>query len=366
MQSTRALSGVTAEILSCLKELGREHGILYDPPDGASFTATRPTRLGDVVMNFVHDGAKDELTVTIVQKPILVPEKALWNGLVATLERFQKEPSSMISRDDVIAGYRFILGRDPESEDVITFHQRNNASIADFRASLFQKGRIYDQQLSERETTKMSLWGQFLTQQRIINKWKHYFPIYERHFQYFVNKSLTFIEIGCGEGGSLQMWKRYFGPYARIIGVDIDDRCKAFEEDQIEIRIGAQQDPNFLQRLIDEFGVPDVVLDDGSHIMSHVHASFSFLYPHLAQNGVYMVEDLHTAYWKEYEGGLGSPRSFIEISKHLIDELNADHSGGALTPTEFTRTTVSIHYYDSVIVFERGRHINNFPFRIDT
>ena len=56
----------------------------------------------------------------------------------------------------------------------------------------------------------MSLWSGFLTnQERLIHKWKHYFPVYERHFEKFVNTDLIFIEIGCGEGGSLQMWKRY-------------------------------------------------------------------------------------------------------------------------------------------------------------
>jgi hypothetical protein len=203
----------------------------------------------------------------------------------------------------------------------------------------------------------LNLWSSFLTNDgRLIHKWKHYFPIYERHFRDFVYKPVTFIEIGCGRGGSLQMWKRYFGPHAHIVGIDILPECKEFEEDQIEIRIGAQQDRQFLENVIAEFGAPDIVLDDGSHVMSHVIASFQFLYPRVAKNGVYMVEDLHTAYWEEYEGGLRKPTTFIELSKNLLDELNADHSRGALVPTEFTRTTLSMHFYDSVTVFEKGVH----------
>ncbi|MGB7601983.1 MAG: class I SAM-dependent methyltransferase [Candidatus Sulfotelmatobacter sp.] len=203
----------------------------------------------------------------------------------------------------------------------------------------------------------MTLWSDFLTNdKRIIHKWKHYFPIYERHFKDFVYKPVTFIEIGCGLGGSLQMWKRYFGPHARIIGIDIDLECKKFEEDQIEVHIGQQQDGQFLQSLIDEIGTPDIVLDDGSHLMSHILATFQFLYPKVAKNGVYLVEDLHTAYWDEYEGGLRKPSTFIEACKNLIDELNADHSRGALPRTEFTQTTLSMHFYDSVAVFERGAH----------
>jgi hypothetical protein len=203
----------------------------------------------------------------------------------------------------------------------------------------------------------MNLWADFLTNdQRPIHKWKHYFPIYERHFKEWIYKPVTFIEIGCGKGGSLQMWKRYFGPYAVIIGIDINEDCKNFEEDQIHVRIGGQQDTVLLQSIIDEFGVPDIVLDDGSHHMEHIHASFEFLYPLLSKNGIYMVEDLHTAYWSEFGGGLGNKSSFIEICKDLIDQINADHSRGAVPKTDFSMMTMSMHFYDSVIAFERGSH----------
>jgi hypothetical protein len=213
----------------------------------------------------------------------------------------------------------------------------------------------------------MNLWSDFLTNdKRLIHKWKHYFPIYERHFKDFVNKSATFIEIGCGQGGSLQMWKRYFGPHARIIGIDIKPECKAFEEDQIEVYIGPQQEHQFLQRVINEVGTPDIVLDDGSHVMSHIIASFQFLYPRMAKNGIYLVEDLHAAYWDEFEGGLRKPSTFIEVCKDLIDELNADHTLGALQPTEFTRSTLSMHFYDSVAVFERGTHTKKWAPEVGT
>jgi SAM-dependent methyltransferase len=203
----------------------------------------------------------------------------------------------------------------------------------------------------------MGLWQEFLTNdQRPIHKWKHYFPIYERHFSRFVNRDVVVIEIGCGQGGSLQMWKRFFGPHARIIGIDIDPRCASLAEDQIEILVGDQSNTQFLLGIIGQYGSPDIVMDDGSHMMEHVMTSFDTLYPLLARNGVYMVEDLHTAYWDEYSGGLRRLGTFIEYSKNMIDELNADHTRGALDPTEFTRSTLSMHFYDSVVVFERGRH----------
>lgn len=211
----------------------------------------------------------------------------------------------------------------------------------------------------------MSLWAEFLTNdKRLIHKWAHYFPIYEDHFGRYVNRPMVFLEIGCGQGGSLQLWKRHLGPLAQIVGIDVVPACKEFEEDQIAVRIGDQADFRFLDSVLAEFGRPDVVLDDGSHFMSHIRASFAHLYPRMSPTGVYMVEDLHTAYWEKYEGGLRRECSFIEQCKGLIDELNADHVGEALAPTAFTRSTLSMHFYDSVVVFERGRHLRKYHLQV--
>jgi hypothetical protein len=208
----------------------------------------------------------------------------------------------------------------------------------------------------------MTLYGTFLNHSgKTIHKWTHYFPIYEKHFQRYVNRPLLVFEIGVQNGGSAEMWRKYFGPYAQIIGIDIDPICKQMESDQIEIRIGDQSDENFLASLIEEFGSPDVVIDDGSHVMSDLSRTFHYLYPLTRSDGVYFVEDLHTCYWPEFGGGLQKPESFIEIAKNLIDELNAIHTRGELLETQFSKETTGIHFYDSCIVFERGRNILKKP-----
>lgn len=202
----------------------------------------------------------------------------------------------------------------------------------------------------------MPLWSDFLTnRERSVHKWMHYFPAYERHFARFVNTDVVMIEIGSGDGGSAQMWKRYFGPHARIYSLDIRPAVANYAEDQIEFRIGDQGDVEFLARVIKETGPPDVILDDGSHKMQHMLASFEFLYPLVSKNGVYAIEDMHTCYWPAYGGGLRAPESFMEHCKTLIDELNADFTKGALAPNAFTRSTLSMHFYDSMVFFEKGR-----------
>ncbi len=201
----------------------------------------------------------------------------------------------------------------------------------------------------------MSLWQDFLTNDgKVIHKWVHYFPVYERHFSWYCNKSLTFLEIGVAKGGSLPMWQRFFGPLAKIVGIDHEEKCKAHEAAGIFVRIGDQADERFLQSVIDEFGVPDVVLDDGSHRMEETAKSFQFLYPRMPKNAVYMVEDVHTSYWPEFGGGIDNPNTFVNLSKSFVDRLNADHSRGRIEPDFITRQTFGISFYDSVIVFEKG------------
>lgn len=189
-------------------------------------------------------------------------------------------------------------------------------------------------------------------QQKPIHKWLHYFPIYERHFSDYKNKALTMYKIGVFKGGSLQLWKKYFGPFATIVGIDIDPRCKDLEEPQINIRIGDQSDTTFLQTVFDEFGPPDIVLDDGSHQMDHVNTTFDFLYGRMKDNGIYLIEDTHTAYLPDFGGGLNKADTIIEKSKSLIDQLNAYYCG---LPTTFADSTFSIAFYDSVIVFEKRK-----------
>lgn len=205
----------------------------------------------------------------------------------------------------------------------------------------------------------MSLYQSFIDKNgRVVNKWLHYFVPYERHFKSWQNRSLNFLEIGVSYGGSLEMWRKYFGPLANIVGIDTDHRCKSVEQMGINVRIGSQTDTVFLQSLIDEFGMFDVILDDGSHRMDDVWKTFQFFYPKMPKNGIYMVEDMHTSYSPEWGGGINNPSSFINRCKSLIDELNTPTTSYRVNDvkvTEFAKNTVSMSFYESIVVFERGQ-----------
>ena len=185
------------------------------------------------------------------------------------------------------------------------------------------------------------------------NKWIHYFDIYERHLRRFVDKAPTMLEIGVAGGGSLRLWKEYFGEGATIVGLDIKPACSQFKAPGIEIVIGSQSDPDVMADILSRHQI-DIVLDDGSHMMSDIKASFELLYDHISPCGLYMIEDLHTCYKARYNGGLKAPGSFIEFVKEKIDELHFNYTGTRYHPTAFTVGTASINVYDSITVFERS------------
>jgi hypothetical protein len=189
----------------------------------------------------------------------------------------------------------------------------------------------------------------------LIDKHLHYFEIYDRFFSKYRGTDVNFVEIGIYNGGSLSMWKDYFGPKATIYGVDINPECKKFEGEQIKIFIGDQADKVFLNRLVKEIPRIDVLLDDGGHTMEQMINTFEVLYPAVDKNGIFACEDLHTCYWKRYGGGYRRRGTFIEYSKHFIDYLHAWHSRRVrgLRIENFIKSTYGLHYFDSILVIEK-------------
>lgn len=139
----------------------------------------------------------------------------------------------------------------------------------------------------------------------------------------------------------------------------------------IEIHIGDQPDPVYMKELVERLPELAIILDDGGHEMKQQIHSFEVLYPLLSPQGVYLCEDVHTSYWSNYGGGCRRSGTFIEHAKRLIDRLNAFSMENDATRgfrkqpvTEFTPSTDSIHFYDSVIVFEKAPREKPTPFKV--
>lgn len=191
-------------------------------------------------------------------------------------------------------------------------------------------------------------------QSNLMHKYRHYFEIYENHFSRFIGKKIVILEIGVFQGGSINLWKQYFGDDVEIYAIDINPLCKGFEQKNVKIFIGSQEDKLFLNSVIKSIPTPDIIIDDGGHSMTQQITSFEVLFPFLKTNGLYFLEDLHSSYWYNYGGGFKRKTSFIEYSKNLIDKLNAWHSeSDRLKPDYFTRNIYGLHYYDSILVIDK-------------
>jgi hypothetical protein len=191
---------------------------------------------------------------------------------------------------------------------------------------------------------------------RLIHKWVHYFDIYERHFSRFRDKEVVILEIGISQGGSLEMWKDYFGGKAKIYGIDINPNCKSFEEENVQIFIGSQSDRSFLREIKKRIPPVDILIDDGGHTMKQQIVTFEELFDHIKEDGIYICEDLLTSYWLNYGGGYKRQGTFIEYSKNFIDSINAWYGNQKkLKISNFTRSVDSLHFYNSMLVIEKKR-----------
>ena len=194
----------------------------------------------------------------------------------------------------------------------------------------------------------MGLYGYFLSNKgKPTFKWLHYFPIYENHLNRFVNRSVTVLEIGVLDGGSLAMWRNYLGPHSRIIGIDINPEAKQHEDFQIEIEIGNQSDIDFLDSLFKRYGPFDIVIDDGSHKQSDLISTFSYFKDKMPNNSVYIIEDTHTAYVARYQD---SQTDIFEYFFKIARSLSSNYAGENFS--KLSSAITSVNFYDSIICIE--------------
>ena len=189
----------------------------------------------------------------------------------------------------------------------------------------------------------------------LVHKWHHYIPLYDRYFSSFRGQKVRFLEIGVDKGGSLRMWRKYLGDDAIIFGIDINPECEKFDGAFGQVRIGSQVDQDFLKSVVKEMGGVDIILDDGSHLMEHIPVSLKYLFPHLSNGGLYMIEDLHTAYWEGFGGGYRVKKNFFEFLRGLVDDMHHWYHSKGLKQSVISKDCSGIHIHDSVVVLEKSK-----------
>lgn len=185
--------------------------------------------------------------------------------------------------------------------------------------------------------------------EKFTTKWESYFNVYEKIFQSYKGKKITFVEVGVSTGGSLQMWRKYFGENARIIGVELNPEAKKLEADGFEIFIGNQSDPSFWKKFYEAVGKIDILLDDGGHKniqqISTVHNSLPFI----NDNGLVVVEDTHASYLSEFKNP--SYFSFINYCNKIIESIHRRCTALNKKTNIYSDKIFSVNFYESITVF---------------
>lgn len=164
---------------------------------------------------------------------------------------------------------------------------------------------------------------------KVSDKWSLYLAEYDRIFHPYREHPVRLLEIGVQNGGSLDVWSKYFSNAKVLIGCDINPDCAKlrYEDPRVSIVVGDANAEASWQAVADLAGRLDVVIDDGSHVSGDIIESFLHYFPLLTSGGIYVAEDLHCSYWQQFEGGLFDPHSSISFFKALADVVNHEHWG---------------------------------------
>ncbi|MEZ5050576.1 MAG: class I SAM-dependent methyltransferase [Saprospiraceae bacterium] len=190
------------------------------------------------------------------------------------------------------------------------------------------------------------------TKGRGIWKWEHYFDVYDRHLSKFVNKPIHLLEIGIYSGGSLEMWRSYFGNECNIIGVDIEPACKSYANEFTKVIIGDQESRSFWKDFRQTNPYLDIIIDDGGHQSNQQTVTFEESFRHLKPGGVFICEDIH---------GLFNDFTFHSFCIAMnLNGMKKKKDNPAIISNSVQRQIASMHFYPFMVVIEKA------PTLIDT
>ena len=163
---------------------------------------------------------------------------------------------------------------------------------------------------------------------KVSDKWTIYLDKYDKKLNPYQKHQVKLFEIGILNGGSLEIFSKYFLNAELILGCDIDEKCKElnFVEPNIKLVVGDVNNEKIKNEII-RHSKFDIILDDGSHNSDDVVKTFCNYFNYLKNEGLYIIEDLHCSYWREHKGGLFYPTSSINFFKKLVDIINYEHWG---------------------------------------
>jgi len=195
--------------------------------------------------------------------------------------------------------------------------------------------------------------------ERPTNKYDTYFDTYEKLLHPYRDKDVVLVEVGVQGGGSLEVWRKYFGPKSRIVGIDLNPSVrKELGAEGFEIYIGDQASDSFWQEFYREIGMVDIVIDDGGHTNIQTATTLRNSLNYIRDGGVLIVEDIHVSYMKEF--GNPSKASIVEKSKAFIDLINARSCrvySRMKDELGIAEKVHSVQYFESIIALSIDRRL---------
>ncbi len=210
----------------------------------------------------------------------------------------------------------------------------NSRKLFNFLISLFFVSFLL-QNAQAQKSSLLSLHGDH--KGKVSDKWQSTLETYDEILQPYRNSRLSILEIGIQNGGSLEVWGKFFPKAERIFGIDIDPKCAQLKYDNPKIRVFVADATK--QDSLKKIGLKplsfDIIIDDGSHKSGDVIRTFCLYYPLLKEGGLYIIEDLHTSYWKPYGGGIEERLSSLSFFKSLVDVINHEFWSKSGSKTTF-------------------------------
>lgn len=204
------------------------------------------------------------------------------------------------------------------------------------------------------------------------DKWAYYLTIYDRIFSTLKDDPLKLLEIGVQNGGSLEVWSKYFTNALKIVGCDIDTRCGdlVYDDKRISIVVGDVNTENTFDAIAVHSSTFDIIIDDGSHLSDDIIRSFVNYFKILSPGGIYVIEDTHSMYWDEYQGGILKQTTAHAFFKLCVDLVNyeywkSDLSINTLLSTFFPKKNTpsflaegwieGVEFYNSMVIVRKSR-----------
>ena len=151
---------------------------------------------------------------------------------------------------------------------------------------------------------------------------------YEKHFKKFKNKYFDLLEIGTWKGASSAAFAIYF-PHANIYGIDRNFKFsyKSKRINFINCDLTIEKEFQNLQKSLENKKFK-IIIDDGSHILTHIIKNLKFFFRKVESNCYFVIEDFN------------APKDQIHLNDGNGEELFIDEMLNKLKNKKYFKSNI--------------------------